>query len=180
MQTVISANKEAVCSERQTVARFGQTVVTGFSETVDPSKYPSFEGEGERGKGCLEEVKGRLLAGLLTLLLGLWSAVGGPQAQRSLTRLECNIPGPALSALLSCCTGLPAPPHSADFMAEVQRVWDAEWVRVLAASPAGEQRLAPRQPSLLKCWCLCRAWIDWLTEAMASCNSLLSAALLPF
>lgn len=53
VQTVISANKEAVCSERQTVARFGQTVVTGFSETVDPSKYPSFEGEGARGRGCL-------------------------------------------------------------------------------------------------------------------------------
>ena len=72
VQTVISANKEAVLSELQTVARFGQTVVTGFGETVDPAKFPTFEGG--RAAGQWGSLHARHAApGCPPVLMGGWA-----------------------------------------------------------------------------------------------------------
>lgn len=43
LQIVISANKEAVMSEKRMKAGFGQTVVVGYSEPVHSSQYGSFD-----------------------------------------------------------------------------------------------------------------------------------------
>eukprot|EP00887_Chlorella_sp_A99_P006361 scaffold3.g6361.t1 len=43
VQTIISANKEAVMDEKALSAHFGQTVVVGFSEVIDPADFGSFE-----------------------------------------------------------------------------------------------------------------------------------------
>lgn len=43
VQIVISANKEAVVSEKRMTAGFGQTIVVGYSEPVHSSQYPTFD-----------------------------------------------------------------------------------------------------------------------------------------
>ena len=39
----MSANKEAVMSEKALTAGFGQTIVVGYSEPVHSSQYPTFD-----------------------------------------------------------------------------------------------------------------------------------------
>ena len=43
LQIIITANKEAVISEKDFLARFGQTIMGGYSEPIDSSNYRSFE-----------------------------------------------------------------------------------------------------------------------------------------
>ena len=90
-QAVISANKEAVCSERQTAAHFGQTVVTGFSETVDPANYTTFEGE-----RCIRMCDGGWLAGPVgrTTLLRFLPARLKPQGTRASVTSHFPTPKP--------------------------------------------------------------------------------------
>ena len=42
-QILMTANKEAVLSEKDMVARFGQTVLVGYSEVIRPADFASFE-----------------------------------------------------------------------------------------------------------------------------------------
>lgn len=39
----MSANKEAVISEKELSCKFGQEVLVGYSEAMHPSSYPSFD-----------------------------------------------------------------------------------------------------------------------------------------
>ncbi len=41
IQIVITANKEAVISEKDMSAHFGQTLVVGYSEVIDPKVLPT-------------------------------------------------------------------------------------------------------------------------------------------
>ena len=43
LQIIITANKEAVISEKDFLARFGQTILTSYAEPIDAGKYGSFE-----------------------------------------------------------------------------------------------------------------------------------------
>lgn len=43
MQIIITANKESVISEKELLARFGQTIMVGYAEPIDSSKFRSFE-----------------------------------------------------------------------------------------------------------------------------------------
>lgn len=40
----MSANKEAVISEKELSCKFGQEVLVGYSEAMHPSSYPTFDG----------------------------------------------------------------------------------------------------------------------------------------
>ncbi len=42
-QIVMSANKEAVISEKELSCKFGQEVLVCYSEAMHPSSYPSFD-----------------------------------------------------------------------------------------------------------------------------------------
>ncbi|KAK9789400.1 hypothetical protein WJX73_004242 [Symbiochloris irregularis] len=42
-QIIITANKEAVISEKKLLARFGQTILVGFGKPIDASKFSSFD-----------------------------------------------------------------------------------------------------------------------------------------
>ncbi|KAK9903375.1 hypothetical protein WJX75_004155 [Coccomyxa subellipsoidea] len=44
VQIVMSANKEAVISEKELSCKFGQEVLVGYSEAMHPSSYPTFDG----------------------------------------------------------------------------------------------------------------------------------------
>ena len=44
LQIVMSANKEAVLSEKIMTAGFGQTIVVGYSEPIHSTQFPDFEG----------------------------------------------------------------------------------------------------------------------------------------
>ena len=44
LQIVMSANKEAVMSEKAMTAGFWQTVVVGYSEPIHSTQFPSFDG----------------------------------------------------------------------------------------------------------------------------------------
>ncbi len=40
----MSANKEAVISEKELSCKFGQEVLVGYSEAMHPSSFPTFDG----------------------------------------------------------------------------------------------------------------------------------------
>lgn len=42
-QIVMSANKEAVISEKELSCKFGQEVLVGYSEAMHPDSYPTFD-----------------------------------------------------------------------------------------------------------------------------------------
>ena len=43
VQILMSANKEAVISEKELSCRFGQEVLVGYAEPIHPSKFDTFE-----------------------------------------------------------------------------------------------------------------------------------------